>query len=159
MEPDEATDALRDLTAEERDEILAAMDPAKSAELTRLLSYPEHEAGGFMTTALLTASLSETIGELAARLPRARTAVPKSSMPSPWSTTDGRLVWDLPLLQLLVNPSDVGLGDLVGEAEPVTVGIHAGVGRGGRSPHRRPAAVHRGGRRGPARWAASWPTT
>jgi Mg/Co/Ni transporter MgtE len=40
---------------------------------------------------------------------------------------DGRLVWDLPLLHLLINPGDTVLGDLVGEAEPVTVGIHARV--------------------------------
>jgi hypothetical protein len=127
MEPDEATDALRDLTAEERDEILTAMDPAKSAELGRLLSYPEREAGGFMTTALVTAPLSETIGELAARL-CAEDGCPEELDAVALVDDDGRVVWDLPLLQLLVNPTDVGLGDLVGEAEPVTVGIHAAVG-------------------------------
>jgi len=36
-------------------------------------------------------------------------------------------VWDLPLLQLLINPGATVLGDLVGEAEPVTVDIHADV--------------------------------
>jgi len=36
-------------------------------------------------------------------------------------------VWDLPLLHLLINPGDTVLADLVGEAEPVTVGIHAEV--------------------------------
>ena len=40
---------------------------------------------------------------------------------------EGRMVWDLPLLQLLINPGDTVLADLVGEAEPVTVGIHAAV--------------------------------
>ena len=41
---------------------------------------------------------------------------------------EGRIVWDLPLLQLLVNPADTPLADLVGESDPVTVGIHAQVG-------------------------------
>ena len=73
--------------AEERDEILAAMDAAKVAELGRLLGYPEDEAGGFMTTALLVASLAETVGQLAARLAATMTTVPTSSTRSPWSMT------------------------------------------------------------------------
>jgi Mg/Co/Ni transporter MgtE len=36
-------------------------------------------------------------------------------------------VWDLPLLQLVINPADMALADLVGDSEPVTVGIHAHV--------------------------------
>ncbi len=126
MEPDEATDALRDLTSEERDEVLAAMDPAKTAELTRLLGYSEHEAGGFMTTALVRASLAETVGQLASRL--AEDDCPDELDAVAMVDDEGRLVWDLPLLQLLINPSDMLLGDLVGEAEPVTVDIHAGIG-------------------------------
>jgi Mg/Co/Ni transporter MgtE len=30
-------------------------------------------------------------------------------------------VWDLPLVQLLVNPSETEIAELVGETEPVTV--------------------------------------
>jgi MgtE intracellular N domain/CBS domain len=127
MEPDEATDALRDLTSEERDEILAVMDPAKVAELTRLLSYSENEAGGFMTTSLIRATMSETVGQLVARLAEESTC-PEELDAVAVVDDDGRLVWDLPLLQLLVNPPDVPLGGLVGEADPVTVEIHAGVG-------------------------------
>ena len=72
---------------------------------------------------------------------------------------DGRLVWDLPLLQLLINPGDTVLGDLVGEAEPVTVASTPRR-RGGRAPDRRPAACRWWwSTTATGRWAGSWPTT
>ena len=77
----------------------------------------------------------------------------------PWSTNEGRLVWDLPLLQLLINPGDTVLGDLVGEAEPVTVGIHAGVAEVAERliEARRMSVVVV--TRTAGRWGGSWPTT
>ena len=126
MEPDEAVDALRDLNREERADILAAMPPDRAAELVRLLGYPENEAGGFMTTAFLVANTSETVASLTARLADHDDRVEELDAVA-LVDDEGRLVWDLPLLQLLINPGDTGLGDLVGEAEPVTVDIHADV--------------------------------
>jgi CBS domain-containing protein len=126
MEPDEAVDALRDLNSEERAEVMAAMPADKVADLARLLGYPEDEAGGFMTTALLVATTSETVGSLSARLAD-DDACPDELDAVALVDDDGRLVWDLPLLQLLINPGETVLGDLVGEAEPVTVSIHARV--------------------------------
>jgi hypothetical protein len=126
MEPDEAVDALRDLSADERSEILAVMDQAKVADLVRLLGYDEHEAGGFMTTAFLVAPTTETVASLAARLADHEDC-PEELDAVALVDHVGRLVWDLPLLQLLVNPGQTVLADLVGEAEPVTVGIHAQV--------------------------------
>ncbi len=126
MEPDEAVDALRDLTGDERDEILVAMEPAKAADLVRLLGYSEHEAGGFMTTAFLVAGTDETVASLSARL-AVHEDCPDELDAVALVDADGRMVWDLPLLHLLVNPGDTVLADLVGEAEPVTVGIHAQV--------------------------------
>jgi len=126
MEPDEAVDALRDLTSEERADVLAAMPADKAAELVRLLGYPEDEAGGFMTTAFLVARTDETVASLSARLAD-HDACPDELDAVALVDGDGQMVWDLPLLQLLVNPGDARLGDLVGDAEPVTVGIHAPV--------------------------------
>ena len=126
MEPDEAVDALRDLSSDERDALLAAMDRTKAADLKRLLGYDEDEAGGFMTTAIVTARADGTVGGLAARL------ADHEDCPDELDAVilvddDGAVVWDLPLLQLLVHPADRALADLVGEAAPVTVGIHDGV--------------------------------
>jgi hypothetical protein len=126
MEPDEAVDALRDLTSEERQAIMAAMPADKVADLERLLGYEEDEAGGFMTTAFLVAETSETVGSLADRL-ASHEDCPDELDAIALVDHQGRIVWDLPLLQLLIRPADTVLGDLVGEAEPVTVGIHAPV--------------------------------
>jgi hypothetical protein len=123
MEPDEAVDALRDLTSDERNEVMAAMEPEKVRNLIQLLGYPEDEAGGFMTTAFLVAGTSETVASLSARLAD-HDACPDELDAVALVDDDGCLVWDLPLLQLLINPGDTSLGDLVGEADPVTVGIH-----------------------------------
>ncbi len=126
MEPDEAVDALRDLTSEERAEVMAVMPEDKVADLVNLLGYPEDEAGGFMTTAFLVAETSESVASLAARL-AGHDDCPEELDAVALVDHQGRMVWDLPLLQLLINPADTLLGDLVGEAEPVTVGIHAAV--------------------------------
>jgi hypothetical protein len=126
MEPDEAVDALRDLTSEERAEVMAVMPTDTVTNLVRLLGYPEDEAGGFMTTAFLVAVTSETVASLAARL-AGHDDCPEELDAVALVDQQGRMVWDLPLLQLLVNEGDTVLIDLVGEAEPVTVGIHAHV--------------------------------
>jgi Mg/Co/Ni transporter MgtE len=126
MEPDEAVDALRDLTSEERAAVMAVMPEDKVADLAKLLGYAEDEAGGFMTTAFLVAETSETVGSLAARL-AGDDGCPEELDAVVLVDQDGRMVWDLPLLHLLINPADTVLADLVGEAEPVTVGIHAHV--------------------------------
>ncbi len=126
MEPDEAVDALRDLNSDERAEVLAAMPQDKVTDLVRLLGYPENEAGGFMTTAFLIAPTTETVGSLAARL-AVHEDCPEELDAVALVDDAGGMVWDLPLLQLLINPADTVLADLVGEAEPVTVGIRAHV--------------------------------
>ena len=126
MEPDEAVDALRDLNRDERADIMAALPADKAADLVQLLGYPEDEAGGFMTTAFLVASTTETVASLSARLADHEDC-PDELDAVALVETQGRMVWDLPLLHLLTNPGDTVLGDLVGEAEPVTVDIHARV--------------------------------
>ncbi len=159
MEPDEAVDALRDLRGDERSEILAVMDPAKATDLLRLLGYSEHEAGGFMTTAFLVASTTETVASLAARL-AVHEDCPEELDAVALVDHDGRLVWDLPLLQLLVNPGQTRA------RRPRRRG------RAGdrRHPRRRsPKSPNGSSRPGACRWswsttrtgrsAGSWPTT
>ena len=126
MEPDEAVDALRDLTSEERAEVMAVMPADKVADLANLLGYAEDEAGGFMTTAFLVAETSETVGSLSDRL-AGEDDCPEELDAVALVDHEGRIIWDLPLLHLLTNPADTVLGDLVGETDPVTVGIHASV--------------------------------
>ncbi len=55
MEPDEAVDALRDLPLAVRGEVLRHIPAVTALALRELLGYDEDEAGGIMTTALVTA--------------------------------------------------------------------------------------------------------
>ncbi len=126
MEPDEAVDALRDLNREERSEIFAVMDAEKVAEFQRLLGYAEDVAGGFMTTSFIVVSASETISSVTARL-AASDGHQEELDAVTVVDNDGVMLWDLPILQLLVNPPNTPIARLIGDDDPVTVGIQADV--------------------------------
>jgi CBS domain-containing protein len=129
MEPDEAVDALRDLSDDERDKILRHMDAAKAGELSALLSYPEREAGGFMTTTLVQAGPDSTIGEVkraVADLAGHREEIDAVVICS----ADGELLADLPLFDLVTHADDVVVSDVLaadGAPEPLTVPPDASV--------------------------------
>jgi magnesium transporter len=53
MSPDDATDVLAELTDEEAEQILQAMEPEEAAEIRELLPYPPDTAGGRMTPAFV----------------------------------------------------------------------------------------------------------
>ena len=129
MEPDEAVDALRDLSDEERSAILAEMPADKAGELSALLSYPEREAGGFMTTTLVHAQPDSTIGEVkraVADLSQHREEIDAVVICRP----DGELLADLPLFDLVTHADDVTVGAVLaadGAPEPLTVPPDASV--------------------------------
>jgi CBS domain-containing protein len=129
MEPDEAVDALRDLSDDERGVILANMDPATAGELSGLLSYPEREAGGFMTTTLVQAGPDSTIGEVkraVAGLGQHRAEIDAVVI----CDGDGQLVADLPLFDLVTQADDVKVSDVLatdGQPETLTVPPDASV--------------------------------
>ncbi|HVX21454.1 MAG TPA: CBS domain-containing protein [Acidimicrobiales bacterium] len=123
MEPDEAVDALRDLAEDERTALLGRMPTASAARLVGLLEYPENEAGGFMTTTLITARTGDSAAEVVDRLSAAR-AHDVDIDAVAVVDDDGRLVGDLPLLDLLLavrSDPDARTGDLLDDEEPVTV--------------------------------------
>ncbi len=129
MEPDEAVDALRDLSDAERHAILAKMSPDTAGELSALLSYPEREAGGFMTTTLVQARPGSTIGEVkqaVAALGQHREEIDAVVI----CRDDGDLVADLPLFDLVTHADDVTVSDVLtadGHPEPLTVAPDASV--------------------------------
>ena len=129
MEPDEAVDALRDLSDAERHAILAKMSPDTAGELSALLSYPEREAGGFMTTTLVQARPGSTIGEVkqaVAALGQHREEIDAVVI----CRDDGDLVADLPLFDLVTHADDVTVSDVLaadGHPEPLTVPPDASV--------------------------------
>jgi sporulation protein YlmC with PRC-barrel domain len=129
MEPDEAVDALRDLSGDERGVILANMDAATAGELSALLSYPEREAGGFMTTTLVHAGPDSTIGAVkraVAGLGQHRAEIDAVVICS----GDGELLADLPLFDLVTHADDALVSDVLaadGQPETLTVPPDASV--------------------------------
>ncbi|MFC4949230.1 magnesium transporter MgtE N-terminal domain-containing protein [Pseudonocardia sp. GCM10023141] len=130
MEPDEAVDALRDLSGHERQELLERMPEATRRQLSGLLDYPEDRAGGFMTTVLVTATESDTVGEIRARLTQHtehRNEIDAVAVCDP----QGRVLGDVPLFDLLTAPAEQRCEVLLregGHTAPVVVGPQADVG-------------------------------
>ncbi len=120
MEPDEAVDALRDLEEHERDQLLGMMPEEKAAELRALLGYEERTAGGLMTSYRLIARRGDTVADVMARL--ADDADHQADLPGVLVVdTEGRLVDDISLFELLVAEPDTSMSDLCGDTFPVTV--------------------------------------
>ena len=68
MAPDDAADLLADLPDDRRRHFIAMMKKGDAADLRELLSYPEHSAGGIMTTDYAWARLDDTAAEATQRL-------------------------------------------------------------------------------------------
>jgi Mg/Co/Ni transporter MgtE len=126
MEPDEAVDALRDLPLAVQAEVLRHIPPRTAVGLRELLGYEEDEAGGIMTTALVTAKSGDKVKKVADRLTEARghdvdldaVAIVDS---------DGRLIGDVTVLDLLLAlraDPDTRMSALLEEEDVVTVSPH-----------------------------------
>jgi len=68
MAPDDAADLLADLPDDRRQHFIAMMKKDDAEDLRELLSYPEHSAGGIMTTDYAWARLDDTADEATERL-------------------------------------------------------------------------------------------
>ena len=123
MEPDEAVEALRDLPLALRGEVLRHIPSTTALALRQLLGYGEDEAGGIMTTALVTAKSGDKVKKVTDRLSEARehdvdldaVAVVDS---------DGRLLGDVDVLEILFAlraSSDTRMSAVLDEEEVVTV--------------------------------------
>jgi CBS domain-containing protein len=123
MEPDEAVDALRDLEGDERAELLDHMESEQRDELESLLDYEEDEAGGFMTSNLVTAGLGDTVGDTRRRLAEERE---HAADIDGVAVVDGeQFMGDVKLFDLAVALDSATLGELLGERQPVMVGFRA----------------------------------
>ena len=126
MEPDEAVDALRDLEDEEREELLEHLEEDQREELSELLEYDERQAGGFMTTSLVTGTPDERVFVIRQRL---RAAADHQGDVDAVAVvdTDGLYLDDVSLFSLAIADPDETLGELLGDRAPVTVGPDAQV--------------------------------
>ena len=128
MEPDEAVDALRDLSEAERDAVLAEMPAQVRTELSGLLAYPEHSAGGFMTTVLARAHPGHTVGEVERIVSGFRAH--RDEIDAVLILDGGALLADLPLFDLVAYPDDELISTVLHaehHPEPLTVRTDASV--------------------------------
>ena len=127
MEPDEAADALRDLPLAVRAEVLRYIPSATALALRDLLGYDEDEAGGIMTTALVTAKSGEKVKKVVDRLSGARAhGVDLDAVAV--VDDDGRLLDDVAVLDVLLAlraDPDTRMSALLGDEDVVTVSPHA----------------------------------
>jgi CBS domain-containing protein/sporulation protein YlmC with PRC-barrel domain len=126
MEPDEAVDALRDLPAAHRAEVMNHMSVEKAAELRALLGYPEDEAGGIMTSALVVASARDKVGKVVKRLADARNHDTDLDAVAVVNEA-GQLVGDVTVLTLLLAlqaTPEARVSSLLEDEDAVTVGPH-----------------------------------
>ncbi|NNN21259.1 MAG: magnesium transporter, partial [Acidimicrobiales bacterium] len=126
MEPDEAVDALRDLSKDESGEILSHMNEEKAHELEELLSYPEDQAGGFMTSHVVVVTSSHTVADAIEMI---RASVEHGSEIDAVAVVDenGILEWDCPLVDLLMAEPASALSAIEERERPVTVRVDATV--------------------------------
>ncbi len=126
MEPDEAADALRDLPPAVQGEVLWHVPPKTALGLRELLGYSENEAGGIMTTAVVTAKSGEKVKKVVDRLSEARAHGTDLDAVAVVDS-DGRLVGDVTVLDILLAlraDTDTRMSALLGDEDVVTVSSH-----------------------------------
>ena len=129
MEPDEAIDALRDFSPYERAELLGEMPAGHAEHLSGLLAYPEDQAGGFMTTTLVSARAEETVAHVRAMM---RASADHRSEIDAIVVLDshGRLIGDIGLFNLIVAGDEQRLSELLDgddRSAPISVSADADV--------------------------------
>jgi Mg/Co/Ni transporter MgtE len=120
MEPDEAADALRHLPPGERAALLAKTTPETRQAVETVLGYAADTAGGIMTTVIAVAGETELIGTVVdglRRLDAHRADVDGVLVVA----SDGRLLDDVSLFELVVAPHDEPISGLVGPPWPILV--------------------------------------
>jgi Mg/Co/Ni transporter MgtE len=126
MEPDEAVDALRDLPLAVRGEVLRHIPAVTALALRELLGYEEDEAGGIMTTALVTAKSGDKVKKVVDRLSEARAHGADLDAVAVVDD-DGRLLDDVSVLDILLAlraSTDTRMSALLGDEDVVTVSPH-----------------------------------
>jgi sporulation protein YlmC with PRC-barrel domain len=126
MEPDEAADALRDVDPLLREDLLKHMSDNSAAQTAEVLSYDESTAGGFMNTALITGLADDKVEATRQSL---------KSIGSEIGSVDamvildsqGKFIYDLPLVELLLAEPQEKLSKLVKETSVVTAPVEASI--------------------------------
>ena len=121
MEPDESAEVLRDLDDEHREDILKAMDSKMAKQLRQLIAFDETLAGGIMTTHMVIAHETDTVGAALAMLIESRDRDISDGVVI--VDGKGKLIDHIQIIELVASkPNDV-LSTLVGPPYPTSVQI------------------------------------
>ncbi|MGH9787575.1 MAG: magnesium transporter MgtE N-terminal domain-containing protein, partial [Candidatus Acidiferrales bacterium] len=114
MAPDEAANVFADLPADVATQVLEDMERSEAHELTELLQFAAHTAGGMMTPEVFASVESTTVAQVAGALRGAD--VPVDSLDTIYLiNNDNALVGAVPLGRLLLADAGAALGDLRAE--------------------------------------------
>jgi len=121
MEPDESAEVLRDLDDEHRESILSAMAHETAVSLRQLVSFDETLAGGVMTTHMVIARATDTVGQALALLVKNR----ERDISDGVVVIDGKgkLLDHIQMIELVSAKSSSALSDLIGPPFPTAVFI------------------------------------
>ena len=123
MEPDDAADLLAEMPAGEREQLLAEMPRARSAELRRLLSYDAATAGGLMTSQPVIVTPDVPVAEVLARIRQPAKAVAEAAQvyvcEPPALTPTGRFLGTVGFQRLLREPPSSPVGQCIEESSYV----------------------------------------
>lgn len=119
MEPDEAARALRGLPRQQRDQLLAAMFDDKAEALRSVMAFAPDTAGGVMNTALVIASVADTVEHVRILLRIKRHVADLDAVVV--VDEQGHLVDDVSLEELLLAEHTTPMEDLIGPPWPVSV--------------------------------------
>jgi CBS domain-containing protein len=121
MEPDESAEVLRDLDDEHRESILSAMAHETAVSLRQLVSFDETLAGGVMTTHMVVARATDTVGQALALLVKNRERDISDGVVV--IDAKGKLLDHIQMIELVSAKSAALLSELIGPPYPTAVFI------------------------------------
>lgn len=121
MEPDESAEVLRDLDEEHRESILSAMAKETAKALRTLVSFDETLAGGVMTTHMVIARETDTVGAALKLLVENRERDISDGIVV--VDSKGKLLDHIQMIELVSAKSSALLSTLIGAPLPMAVNI------------------------------------
>lgn len=111
LDLDDAADLLAELPDEERQQLLKSITPAESAEIKKLMSYPEDSAGGIMDPVLISVPEDATVAEAINKI---RAAEIDEDFYSVFVVDkEGKFLGDVRIRLLLTRPENTKISELV----------------------------------------------
>jgi Mg/Co/Ni transporter MgtE len=117
MQPDDAADLLAEMSPEQREKLLTAMESVQAADLRRLLRYDATTAGGLMTSQPIVVTPDMAVAEVLARIRHPDVPITTAAQvyvcEPPSVTPTGRYLGSVGFQRLLRRPPAVPIGECI----------------------------------------------